>query len=328
METKDTLFSCSVSKDQDIQRLQEKVRLSKGSCINGLRALKSNFQCLSWKYVQGVIESEFKRAFRHLFGEDVETFTRTFSQNMDTVEQQLTKETVHESNWQTTFRVLKTPFEKIFTLVLIKSSNFEGTYSRKDFQTYARMEPQLFKERILKDFDFIQKYMIESVLHDKEIEQRMNAKKLQKQGEVICIKENENSVSGNENRRSDNKSNKSGISSSISGNDMKADGADIRPTYDTNSLEQVDSDDYNVFAMEKEHPEQPESVNDTYLVEQSDTNTIPDSTDMSNNRGEADQDDDLAKEHNLLASLIEQMKLEIDGSKNINKYLESSNKTL
>ncbi|GJY50976.1 hypothetical protein Tco_0441823 [Tanacetum coccineum] len=147
-------------------------------------------------------------------------------------------------------------------------------------------------------------------------------------GNKRSIKENENSVSGNENRRSDNKCNKSGISSSISENDMKSDGVDIRPTNDTNSLEQVDNDDYNVFAIEKEHPKQPESVSDTYLVEQGDTNTILDLTDMSNNRGEADQDDDLTKEHDLLASLIEQMKLEIDGSKNINKYLESSNKTL
>ncbi|GJY89207.1 hypothetical protein Tco_0503835 [Tanacetum coccineum] len=91
---------------------------------------------------------------------------------------------------------------------------------------------------------------------------------------------------------------------------------------------EVDNDDYNVFAMEKEHLEQPESVNDTYLMEQGDTNTTPDSSYMSNNGREADQDDDLAKERELLASLIEQMKLEIDGSKKTNKSLESSNKAL
>ncbi|GKE75967.1 hypothetical protein Tco_1542087 [Tanacetum coccineum] len=50
---------------------------------------------------------------------------------------------------------------------------------------------------------------------------------------------------------------------------------------------------------------------------------------MSNNRGEADQDDQmLQKERELLASLIEQMKIEIDGSKQNNKSLESSNKGL
>ncbi|GJX93777.1 hypothetical protein Tco_0348363 [Tanacetum coccineum] len=102
----------------------------------------------------------------------------------DSLQSQLTKETLHESNCQTTFRLLKTPFEKIFTSVLIKSSSLDSTYSRKDFQTYTGMHPQDFKEIILKDFDFIQKYMIELIFNDKEIEQWMNAKRLQKQGEV------------------------------------------------------------------------------------------------------------------------------------------------
>nr|GEU45445.1 hypothetical protein [Tanacetum cinerariifolium] len=52
-------------------------------------------------------------------------------------------------------------------------------------------------------------------------------------------------------------------------------------------------DDYNVFANARQHPEQLESVNDTYLVEQSDTNITLDSSDMSNNGEDADQDDQI-----------------------------------
>ncbi|GJR03627.1 retrovirus-related pol polyprotein from transposon TNT 1-94 [Tanacetum coccineum] len=58
------------------------------------------------------------------------------------------------------------------------------------------------------------------------------------------------------------------------------------------------------------------------------SNTL-DSSNMSYNRGEAGQDDQmLQQERELLASLIEQMKIEIDGSKQNNKSLESSNKAL
>ncbi|GKA38824.1 retrovirus-related pol polyprotein from transposon TNT 1-94 [Tanacetum coccineum] len=59
------------------------------------------------------------------------------------------------------------------------------------------------------------------------------------------------------------------------------------PIFDTEPLQKVHNsdDDYNVFANERQNPVQPESVNDTYLVEQGD------SSDMSNNGGEADQDD-------------------------------------
>ncbi|GKE71361.1 hypothetical protein Tco_1529433 [Tanacetum coccineum] len=90
-----------------------------------------------------------------------------------------------------------------------------------------------------------------------------------------------------------------------------------------------DDDNYNVFANDREHPEQPESVNDAYLEEQGDTNITIDSLDKSTNGETVDQDDDdLAKERNFLASLIDKLKCEIDDSKNGNKLLESSNKTL
>ncbi|GJT93277.1 retrovirus-related pol polyprotein from transposon TNT 1-94 [Tanacetum coccineum] len=100
------------------------------------------------------------------------------------------------------------------------------------------------------------------------------------------------------------------------------------PIFDIEPLEKVHNsdDNYNVFANERQ---QPESVNDTYLVEQCDINTTPDSLDMSINGGEVDQDDQmLQEEREMLVSLIEQMKIKIDGSKQNNKYLESSKKAL
>ncbi|GJV19376.1 hypothetical protein Tco_1368396 [Tanacetum coccineum] len=86
-------------------------------------------------------------------------------------------------------------------------------------------------------------------------------------------------------------------------------------------------DNYNVFAIENEHPEQPESVTDAYLEEQGDTNIIIDSLDMCYDRKQ-DDTNELAQERDLLASLIEKLKCEIKDSKNRNKFLESSNKAL
>nr|GEU61426.1 hypothetical protein [Tanacetum cinerariifolium] len=88
----------------------------------------------------------------------------------------------------------------------------------------------------------------------------------------------------------------------------------------------------NVFVIESEHPKQSKSVHDTYLIEQDEHNVIIDSLDMSYNREQIDQDDDndddLANERDLLASLIEKLKCEIDDNKNRNKFLETSNKVL
>nr|GFB32524.1 hypothetical protein [Tanacetum cinerariifolium] len=101
--------------------------------------------------------------------------------------------------------------------------------------------------------------------------------------------------------------------------------------FDTEPLQKVSNDDnYNVFAIKSKHPEQSKSVNDTYPIEQDGHNVIIDSLDMSYDKEQLDQDDDddLANERELLASLIVKLKCEIDDSKNRNKFLETSNKVL
>ncbi|GJV60119.1 retrovirus-related pol polyprotein from transposon TNT 1-94 [Tanacetum coccineum] len=104
------------------------------------------------------------------------------------------------------------------------------------------------------------------------------------------------------------------------------------PIFDAEPLHKVqnNNDNYNVFAIENAHPEQPESVNDIYLEEQGDTNITIDSLDMCYDREQDDQDDtdELDQERDLLASLIDKLKCEIDDSKNRNKFLESSHKAL
>nr|GEY94332.1 hypothetical protein [Tanacetum cinerariifolium] len=104
------------------------------------------------------------------------------------------------------------------------------------------------------------------------------------------------------------------------------------PIFDTKPIQNVPNNDhYNVFAIESEHPKQSKSVNDTYSIEQDEHNVIIDSLGMSYDGEQIDQNDDvddLANERDLLASLIEKLKCEIDHNKNHNKFLETSNKVL
>nr|GEV81851.1 hypothetical protein [Tanacetum cinerariifolium] len=104
------------------------------------------------------------------------------------------------------------------------------------------------------------------------------------------------------------------------------------PIFDAEPLQKVSHDDhYNVFAIESEHPDQSKFVHVTYPIEQDAHNVIIDSLDMSYDREVIDQnydDNDLANERELLASLIEILKCEIDERKNRNKFLKTSNKVL
>nr|GEV23897.1 retrovirus-related Pol polyprotein from transposon TNT 1-94 [Tanacetum cinerariifolium] len=104
-----------------------------------------------------------------------------------------------------------------------------------------------------------------------------------------------------------------------------------QPIFDDEPFQKVSNDDhYNVFAMESTHPEQSKSVHDTYPIEQDAQNVIIDSSDMNSDREEIDQNDDddndLAKERELLASLIENLKCEIDESKNQAKLARRNSK--
>nr|GFA94713.1 hypothetical protein [Tanacetum cinerariifolium] len=106
--------------------------------------------------------------------------------------------------------------------------------------------------------------------------------------------------------------------------EVSPDVVDSGPIFDDEPLQKVSTDDhYNVFAMESVHPEQSKSDHDTYPIEQDAQHVTIDSLDMSNDRVEIDQNDDdvdLAKERELLASLIKKLKCEINESKNHNKF--------
>nr|GEW20671.1 retrovirus-related Pol polyprotein from transposon TNT 1-94 [Tanacetum cinerariifolium] len=114
--------------------------------------------------------------------------------------------------------------------------------------------------------------------------------------------------------------------------EVSPDAVDSGPIFNVEPVQKVSTDDhYNVFAIESAHPEQSESIRDTYPIEQDEHNVIIDSLDMSYDREQIDQNDDdndLVNECELLASLIEKLKCEIDDSKNRNKLLETSNKVI
>nr|GEU68564.1 Gag-Pol polyprotein [Tanacetum cinerariifolium] len=111
---------------------------------------------------------------------------------------------------------------------------------------------------------------------------------------------------------------------------VSPDAVDSGPIFDKEPEQKVQNDDqYDVFAIECQHPEQSESVHKTYLIEQNAHNMSIESVDMNYESEQIDQNDedvDIAKERELLASLIAKLKCEVDESKNRNTFLETSNK--
>ncbi|GKG19612.1 hypothetical protein Tco_0376711, partial [Tanacetum coccineum] len=93
------------------------------------------------------------------------------------------------------------------------------------------------------------------------------------------------------------------------------------------SLEQVQNHDENdVFANERRHSKQPESINDTYVLKKDDSNVTPDSSNISTNDNQVDQNTvECVDERAALANLIANLTLDTEENKTILKQLKKAN---
>ncbi|GJT41297.1 hypothetical protein Tco_0941162 [Tanacetum coccineum] len=104
MEKKDTLSSCSETKD--VHAIKYKMSKAKERCMVYFRSLHSHLQVLSKDDLKGTrIEYGFKRAFMSLFGQDVDTFTSTMLLNVDQLQKQLDKDEFQEDGSMAAFWV-------------------------------------------------------------------------------------------------------------------------------------------------------------------------------------------------------------------------------
>ncbi|GJV43977.1 hypothetical protein Tco_1428513 [Tanacetum coccineum] len=98
---------CSLnSGTKDVHAINYKMSKAKERCMAYFRSLHSHLQVLSKDDFKGTrIEHGFKRAFMSLFGQDVDTFTRTMLLNVYQLQKQLDKDEFQEDGSMTAFWV-------------------------------------------------------------------------------------------------------------------------------------------------------------------------------------------------------------------------------
>ncbi|GKF23346.1 hypothetical protein Tco_0075668 [Tanacetum coccineum] len=94
-------------------------------------------------------------------------FKRTFSQDLDLLEQHLTKEIISQTDCKTTLKKLRTTFTNAF------NSEF-----KERMQKYTRFDAQSFYDAMIFNMDSIGKYMHEITLHQQRTPQVLKQKKL------------------------------------------------------------------------------------------------------------------------------------------------------
>ncbi|GJV58515.1 hypothetical protein Tco_1459520 [Tanacetum coccineum] len=128
---------------------------------------------------------------------------------MDTLEQQLTKETILESNCQNAFRVLKTQFEKIFTSVLIKPSSLDE----------VKASDAISEDKEKRVACWVNEDKMQTTEDKVDSSKALDASLVDTKSSRTTLKEQD--------------------TSSRSGNDAHADDADIRPIYNEEPVVEV-----------------------------------------------------------------------------------------
>ncbi|GKF34932.1 hypothetical protein Tco_0108132 [Tanacetum coccineum] len=95
-------------------------------------------------------------------------------------------------------------------------------------------------------------------------------------------------------------------------------------------LEQVQNhDESNVYDNVRRHSEQPESINDTYVLEKDDSNLTPDSSNICTNDNQVNQNAiECVDKRDALANLIANLTLDTEENKRILNQLKKANASL
>ncbi|GKC14322.1 hypothetical protein Tco_1011104, partial [Tanacetum coccineum] len=141
-----TVSSCSNS------NIQEKTQLSRSRCMHSLKEIKSLF-----KFLSETLQD---------YG-TMPIFKRTFSQDLDLLEQHLTKDILSRTDCTTTLTDLRTTFENAFNSEL-----------KARMQNYTRYDAQSFYDAMIFNMDSLGKYMLELILHQQRTPQLLKQKKL------------------------------------------------------------------------------------------------------------------------------------------------------
>ncbi|GJU31456.1 hypothetical protein Tco_1175045 [Tanacetum coccineum] len=219
---------------------------------------------------------------------------------MDKLEEQLTKEKLHENDSKTTLTALMTSFQSFFS----EWPMYTTLKTRDDFRKYTGKDIQIFKDIMIHDIEW------------EESKNNNSENALSKSVNEILMQMQEGNVNMGKaldtrlvvTKSSGTKSDKQDTSSGSGNDTTQAVHANIKPVNDQEPLANVQlTAQHSVLANEQQHTKQYEPIYDTYLVEKVDSNTTPDSTNMRNNRGKTDQDGEqyLAKSP-LPAFLIDQ----------------------
>ncbi|GKA08775.1 hypothetical protein Tco_0688106, partial [Tanacetum coccineum] len=204
--------------------------------------------------------------------------------------------------------------------------------TRNYFLQYTQLEIPEFRDTLIQHIESVKKSIDERALHKSEYDTRVNERQLQIQECKVQEVKASDAYSGDNDcsRIVSDKDESSRSKNECNDKSTSRDDTDIRTSYDTEPVVEVPyTAEYNMFAVDTQHSEQPECINNTCVVEKADSNVTPDSPDMCDNEIQTDHNVvECDHERVALANLIANLKLHIDENRKIQKQLKKANASL
>ncbi|GJV92735.1 hypothetical protein Tco_1540548 [Tanacetum coccineum] len=252
-------------------------------------------------------------SFAQLFGDSFRNLKFQLSQHMNNLETLLNAETLHEMDSKSALSVIKVQFERFINSDLLKpldiySRSFSSDREvRENFKDYTKMTAQTFKETNHQEQNSLSNIQQCKV---QEVQSSVTSSGDETSSGIV----------------SDEEIDKQKLEAHYS---YMAKIQEVSPEESSSTsqpLEQVQNHDENdVFANVRRHSEQPESINDTYVLEKDDSNVIPDSSNICTNDNQVDQNAaECVDERAALANLT----LDTEENKTVLKQLKKANASL
>ncbi|GJQ98418.1 hypothetical protein Tco_0009557 [Tanacetum coccineum] len=257
----------------------------------------------------------YEIAFQIFFQEEYDSFRMKLHHNLNQLQWQLESKYLHLSNPKSCLDVLRTPFKKFFDSKKVNAYDFNNKSWQKDFKDYTRQEPKTYKCNLLQYLDVLDKLIDERALRYGELQMK------EREGTTL---EASFSTDGTT------------LDASLvtEGTTLEAclvtEDADIEPSYDSDTMSEVHHDMFeNVFSHGIQNHEQPESILDTYVVNENNSNIISDIPNMDPDRGKEEHDDvDYEQQRAFFASLINNLKCDVEKCNEVKREAQQANALL
>ncbi|GKA33261.1 hypothetical protein Tco_0719628 [Tanacetum coccineum] len=258
--------------------------------MTSFRLLHLFLQVLSYNELK--INGCFERAFATLFEQDVHTFTCSMLLHLDQLEKQLDKDEFQEDRSMAAFWVINKQFQMFIDSQF--TWDYDSQMTEKYFAEYTRIEVRQFRDSLIQHMKSVKKSIDERAQLKRQYDRRVNKRPMQMQeSKVVSSKALDASLVVTECRGT--KSDEHITSSSLGTYITQVVDADIKP------------------------------VNDQVPSAEGDSNTTPDSTNMSHRGGEIDQD---AEQDQVKSPLLKAEFLKTNDMVEKEVYNELSNRFL